>query len=178
MVAPDSPPTATTSPRTARRPVDLPQAVPSEARRQPECDGGMTCPRNASRAVARENSDLRCVLCGYVVDEGRPSVEAWPGLVALVAAARRYQVRTLGRWFDAGLVRGGPPRGSGREHLVDVASVAAFIKTRTSSTTCERCGGEIERGSRVRRRWCSVQCKSAFHHAALDRRAARRAAWP
>ena len=143
----------------------------------------MTCPRSASRAVARENSDLRCLLCGNVVDEGRPSVEAWPGLGALVAAARRWQVaggrwqvRTLGRWFDAGLVRGGPPRGSGRVRLVDVASVAAFIKTRTSSTICERCGGEIERGSRVRRRWCSVQCKSAFHHAARDRRAARRAA--
>ena len=65
--------------------------------------------------MARENSDLRRLLWGYVVDEGRPSVEAWPGLVALVAAARRWQVRTLGRWFDAGLVRGGPPRGSGRE---------------------------------------------------------------
>ena len=101
MVAPDSPPTATTSSRTARRPVDVPQAVSGEAIRQPVCDGDKTCPRNASRAVARENSDLRCLLWGYVVDEGRPSVEAWPGLVApwpLLAGGR------CGRWAGGSML--------------------------------------------------------------------------
>ena len=107
MVAPDSPPTATTSSRTARRPVDVPQAVPGEAIRQPVCDGDKTCPRNASRAVARENSDLRCLLWGYVVDEGRPSVEAWPGLVApwpLLAGGRcgRWAGGSMRAWCAAG----------------------------------------------------------------------------
>ena len=134
-----------------------------------------TCDRCGSRALASIHGELKCLMCGL-----EPKVELVPsadGRLPVTLAARRCEVavRTVRRWIDAGVVDGDSPTGSGRVRLVDVVSLAAYAHDRrTAHRTCEKCGGDIapsgvRRGSRVNRRWCDGECKSAHHHAARDR---------
>ena len=133
-------------------------------------DVDMKCQRCGSRALVSNYGERRCLMCGW-------EPEAPTELVPVAVASRRFDVdaRMIRRWVDAGTVVGAPPTGSGRARLVDVTSVATYIAARwTALRTCEKCGGEIpppgvQRASRVNRRWCTIVCKSDYHHAAWDR---------
>ena len=140
-------------------------------------DPSMTCTRCGSRSLATQHDELLCLSCGKVAAAVKVVPVPVFTLVTVTDAARRcgVSVRTIRRWVDGGAVVGGSSRVQGRPRLVNVASVEAYITTRTRARTCEWCGGEIppagvQRSSKVSRRWCdNPNCKkSAF-------RAARRA---
>ena len=127
--------------------------------------------RCGSRAVATTYGERRCLMFGW--EPPTVAVE----FVPVTVAARRcaVSVRTIRRWIDAGAVNGVMPTGSGRVRQVDVVSVADYIMAGWNRPrTCERCGEEItppgvQRASRVNRRWCATECKSAHHHEARGR---------